>query len=322
MPAISAIAPGKIILFGEHAVVYGQPAIAVPISQVKARTVIMADPKGAPGSVRLVAPDIGLDANLEELPDHNPLAATIRGVLTRLNLSGVPACNIRITSTIPIAAGMGSGAAVTVSLIRALSTFLGGPLPDEQVSKLTFEIEKLHHGTPSGIDNSVITYQKPVYYVKDHPIQTLDVSQPFTIVIADTGIHSPTANTVSDVRQAWGENTERYESLFDQIGLIVQQARRAISNGDFVKLGYLMDKNHEYLQVIGVSSPALDGLVNAAKSAGALGAKLSGGGRGGNMIALATPESAEQVSDTLLKEGAVKTLTSQIASTNYDRITK
>lgn len=315
MPAISATAPGKIILFGEHAVVYGRPAIAVPVSQVKARAIIMADPKGAPGSVRVVAPNIGLDAELGELSHDDPLAAAIQSVLTTLKLGAIPACNIRITSNIPIAAGMGSGAAVTISIIRALSSFLGHTLPDEQVSKLTFEVEKLHHGTPSGIDNSVITYQKPVYFVRDYPIQTLEVPEPFTIIIGDTGIHSPTADTVRDVKLAWQANQARYEGLFDQIEQIVQQAQRAIRNGDFKKLGSLMDKNHECLQMVDVSSLELDDLVSTAKSAGALGAKLSGGGRGGNMIALATPESAKRIQNSLLQAGAVNALISVVDRT-------
>ncbi len=315
MPAISATAPGKIILFGEHAVVYNQPAIAVPISTVIARTIITANPRGKPGVVKVVAPNIGLETYLDELPYDEPLAAAIRSVPTTLKLSTIPACDIRITSTIPIAAGMGSGAAVTISIIRALSTFLGHPLADEQVSKLTYEVEKIHHGTPSGIDNSVIAFNKPVYYIRNQPIQTLEVPQPFTIVIGDTGIHRPTSSTVTDVRKAWQDNPGFYEGVFGRIGQIVQDAQRAITGGEFKKLGLLMDKNHEQLQMIGVSSSELDNLVNISKSAGALGAKLSGGGGGGNMIALVIPESAEQVANALNKEGAVNTIISVINST-------
>ncbi len=192
MPAISATAPGKVILFGEHAVVYGRPAIAVPVTQVKARAVVTAAPRGAPGEVRLLAPDIGLDAILEELGSADPLAAAIREVASTLKVKQFPACTIKITSTIPVAAGMGSGAAVSVALIRALSAFFGHPLPDEKVSALAFEIEKIHHGTPSGIDNTVVTYSMPVYFVKGKPIETLQVRRPFTIVIGDTGVSSPT----------------------------------------------------------------------------------------------------------------------------------
>jgi len=211
MPAISATAPGKIILLGEHAVVYGQPAIAVPVIQVKARAIITAQPDRPRGWVRLQAPDINLEATLEELPAEDPLGQVIRGVFTATNISQPPALTIRISSTIPIAAGMGSGAAVSVAIIRALSEFLGRPLADDRVSNLAYEVEKLHHGTPSGIDNTVITYNKPVHFTRNTAggagqIETFQVGRPFTIVIGDSGVPSPTAVTVGDVRSAWQEN--------------------------------------------------------------------------------------------------------------------
>jgi mevalonate kinase len=108
--------------------------------------------------MHIQAPAIGLDASLNDLPPEHPVAAAVNGVLSTLGATRPPACSLRITSTIPVASGLGSGAAVSVAIIRALSAFLGHPLRDEQVSALAFEVEKLHHGTPSGIDNTVITY--------------------------------------------------------------------------------------------------------------------------------------------------------------------
>ncbi len=89
-----------------------------------------------------------------------------------------PSFTIQLDSTIPIAAGMGSGAAVTVAIIRALSAFLGKPLPNERISEMAYEIEKIHHGTPSGIDNTVVTFQKPVYFQRGEPLQTLTPRSP------------------------------------------------------------------------------------------------------------------------------------------------
>ncbi len=316
MPAFTATAPGKIILFGEHAVVYGRPAIAVPVASVKARAVVSADLRAAPGQVRLQAPDIGLEANLDKLPETHPLAAAARAVLAALGLNRSPACLLRVTSTIPVASGLGSGAAVTVALARAYSAFLGQPLSDEQVSALTFEIEKLHHGTPSGIDNTVITYAMPVYFQRradEAPlIETFNVPQPFQVVIGDTGVHSPTAVSVGDVRKAWLVDTERYECLFDEIGSISQAARKAIEAGQPFDLGPLMDENQVLLRQTGVSSPELDRLVQAAKSGGALGAKLSGGGRGGNMIALVEDRAVSGVVQALQEAGAVRCLVTQV----------
>jgi mevalonate kinase len=316
MPAISATAPGKIILFGEHAVVYGRPAIAVPVQQVRARVVVTAEPRGQPGEVRVLAPDIGLDVRLADLSENQPLAKVIQSVLSALGISFSPACMVRVTSTIPVAAGMGSGAAVSVAALRAFSTFLGHPLPAEQVSDLAYEVEKLYHGTPSGIDNTVITYAIPVVFVRSQPIQLLRVERPFTVVIADTGVRSPTSVVVGDLRRLWQADPQLYESLFDAAGRIALSAQQAIENGRPETLGPLMDENHHLLGEMGVSSLELDRLVQAARSAGALGAKLSGAGRGGNMIALASPATAPSIAQALQSSGAVRTIITQIEARN------
>ena len=312
MPAFSASAPGKAILFGEHAVVYGKPAIAVPIRQVQAKAVITPLPKSPPGIVLIQAPAIGLEAELPDLPGDHPLALAIRLVLTRLNLGGAPACRVRITSTIPLAAGLGSGAAVSVALIRAFSAFLGKPFPLELVSDLAYEVEKRYHGTPSGIDNSVVTYNRPIYFLRGQPIELLQISTPLTLVIGDTGIASPTAKAVGDVRQGWQSEPARYETLFREVEAIVKQARAAIESGNLEVCGGLMNANHDLLRRIGVSGVELDRLVESARMAGALGAKLSGGGRGGNMLALAAADRAQSISQKLLEAGATRTIVSQV----------
>ncbi len=312
MPAFTATAPGKTILFGEHAVVYGRPAIAVPVLQIQARAVVSADPLGQPGAVRVLAPDVGLDAWLDELDHEHPLKRTITNVLNELQVERLPACSLRVSSSIPVAAGLGSGAAVSVATIRALAAFLGHPLKDERVSALAYEVEKLHHGTPSGIDNTVITYAMPVYFVKGQTIEILQPGSHFTIVIGDTGISSPTMGAVRDVRQLWLADPHRYEAIFDSAGEIVRRARVCIENGMLQALGPLMDENHALLEQMSVSSPELDRLVRAARQAGALGAKLSGGGRGGNMIALVHPERGEEVAKALQEAGAVRTWISTV----------
>lgn len=322
MPAISASAPGKIILFGEHAVVYGRPAIAVPVAQVRAKAIVTAEPRAAPGNVRIQAPDIGVEADLGDLPAGDPLGEAVRQVLAATGVARPPALRLRITSTIPVAAGLGSGAAVSVAIIRALSTFLGKPLPDKRVSALAFEVEKLHHGTPSGIDNSVVTYKLPVYFQRvagDEPvIETLQVPAPFTVVIADTGIPSPTAVAVAGVRRGWQSDPVRFERLFDGVAEIVANARRAIEDGRVEALGALMDANHVALQAMGVSSGELDSLAEAARAAGASGAKLSGGGRGGNLIALVAPEDARPVSLALEAAGAKQLILTTVAGHQPD----
>jgi mevalonate kinase len=305
----SASAPGKIILFGEHAVVYGRPALAVPVSQIRATVEVEASSR--PG-VWIEAPDVGLASELAQLASDQPLAAAVRGVFSALGIASFPAIQIRISSSIPVASGLGSGAAVSVALIRALSAHLGQPLSDEQVSALAFEIEKLHHGTPSGIDNTVVTYARPVYFVKGQPPETFKVGAPFTVVIGDTGVAASTKAAVSDVRSLWQTAPGRWEDVFDQVGEIARQARAAIESGDVSALGPLMDANQVLLQRMSVSSPELERLLSAARAAGAQGAKLSGGGRGGNMIALVAKEKAPAVAEALQSAGAKRTIITRV----------
>jgi mevalonate kinase len=312
MPAFSASAPGKIILFGEHAVVYGRPAIAVPVLQVRAKAIVMAEPKSPPGQVRLIAPDINLETNLSNLPEYHPLAVVIRKAAVALQLTHIPACRIHISSTIPIAGGMGSGAAVSVAILRALSASVGHPLADQQISDLVYEVEQIYHGTPSGIDNTVITYAKPVYFVKAKGFEILPVRRPFTLVIADSGIKSPTSLAVGEVRQAWEQDPQQFEQLFDSVGKIAISGRKAIETGKIEAIGPLMNENHALLQKIGVSSPELDALVEVALRAGSLGAKLSGAGRGGSMIALVSADASNSVLTALLNAGAAGTIVTEI----------
>ena len=307
--ACKASAPGKVILFGEHAVVYGHPALAAPVMQVQADVQVSDSTRAG---IWIEAPDIGLHTELNTLASDHPLSAIIHKLLFILSVDPYPALLIRIDSTIPVASGLGSGAAVSVALIRALSTYIGHPFSDEQTNDLAFEIEKLHHGTPSGIDNTVITYARPVYFVKGRSREIFKVGRPFNLVIGDTGIRAPTRESVGDVRKLWEGDKEKWEKVFKTIGEIVNQARIIIGSGKTEKLGELMDQNHALLQEMTVSSPELDKLVLAARNAGALGAKLSGGGRGGNMIALVEPETAESVANSLSEAGARRVIITRV----------
>lgn len=319
MPALSSSAPGKVILFGEHAVVYGQPAIAAPVTQVSAKAIITPDPAAPSGSIHITAPQINLDANLNDLPSEDPVALAVRSTIAELNITRSPAFKLRIASTIPVAGGLGSGAAVSVAIIRAVSAFLGHTLPDDRVSALAFEVEKLHHDIPSGIDNTVVTYNQAVYYIKGKPIEAIRIAKPLNLVIGDTGIPSPTKDTVTDVRRLWESDPEFYNQAFDSIGKLVVAARSAIEQGDTSSLGALMNENHERLQKLDVSSPDLDKLVLAAREVGALGAKLSGGGRGGNMIALAEEGRADQIKMALEAAGAKSVLVSTVQGSAGER---
>lgn len=319
MPAISASAPGKIILVGEHAVVYGQPAIAVPVTQVQAKAIVTANISGDSGSVWVQAPDIGMDSSLSDLPKNSAIPKSINLVFDELGIAQPPAFKLRVTADIPKAAGMGSGASISVAIIRAVSGFLGSALADETVSALAYEVEKMHHGTPSGIDNTVVTYQKPVYFVRGQPIELLSIPNPFNLIIGNTGISSSTAVVVGDVRKAWEADKETYEAIFAAVGSLAAGARRLIETGEPEGLGPLINQNHALLIDMGVSSPELDKLVNAAQNSGALGAKLSGGGRGGNMIALVQKENVVNVAEALMAAGAINTISTLVGNEGVSR---
>lgn len=308
-------APGKIILFGEHAVVHGQPAIAVPLSAVG--VTVTAEP-GAPGSGLAVrAPDLDQTLSYKATPEASPYYnALIYPLQVALSAWHLPEPDLLLTvrSTIPIASGLGSGAALATALIGALGDALERPPSNVALNPLVYEVEKRHHGTPSGIDNTVIVYEQPVYFVRGAPIETLPIGKPFCLLIGDTGRSALTRVAVGDVRKLYDSERERIQGVLDAIGSLVVDARQAIEIGDSIALGTLMVENHRLLEQLTVSSPELDRLVEIALSAGALGAKLSGGGRGGNMIALVQPDSATVISQALRQAGAQRVISTTVGS--------
>lgn len=312
MPVIFAKAPGKIILFGEHSVVYGQPAIAIPVNKVNASARVIPNLEAHSGEVRIQAPDIQLDMLLSNLASDNPLALAVRLGQKAASVDHPPGLTVQISSTIPISAGMGSSAAISIAIIRALSDFLGVPLSPGEISTLAYQVEELQHGTPSGIDNNVIAYQKPVFFTRGEPIEYLAIEHPTHWVIADSGEKTPTRETVSDVRKLHHSDPGTYNEIFNQIGEITRNAREGLIKGEITLLGKLMDQNQHLLEEIGVSNHTLDHLINAARNAGAAGAKLSGSGRGGNIIALSTANETKNIADALLKAGAQRVITTML----------
>jgi mevalonate kinase len=313
MAVITGKAPGKIILFGEHAVVYGHPAIAIPVAKVKAAAHVFPDFESRTGEIHIQAGDIDMDTFLSELDPQHPLAAAVNLTLAELQLEHIPAFQIQISSNIPISAGMGSGAAISAAIIRGISTFLGRPLPDSTVSTLTYEVEKIHHGNPSGIDNNVITYNKPVFYQKKQPLEFLQIEKETHWVIGDTGEKTPTLVTVSDLGKRHAENPQFYDEIFQKIGGIAQGARHSLIEGDIKTLGRLLNENQTLLRQLDLSCASLDRLTQAALNAGAEGAKLSGGGRGGNMIAVASASKMDAVEKALYDAGAVNVISTKLA---------
>ena len=316
----SASAPGKVILFGEHAVVYGEPAIAVPLTDLRARVTVSGTAPGTGSIIDAVdIPDCagrpgGLRCRLEEMASNDPLRAVFAvavGVVGGKD-AGLGDVLVQVSSDIPIGRGLGSGAAVATAIVRALAAFNGRNLTTEQVSKAVFETEKLFHGTPSGIDNTVIAYETPIFFARGQLPIRMKLPKPLRLVIGDAGEAPPTRDVVSFVCRRRQEAPSIYGGLFTSIGRIAREGRRAIEEGDIGLVGRLMNDNHEILQRLGVSSPGLDRLVKAAVAAGALGAKMSGAGWGGNMVALVDCGAEAQVASCLEASGADRVIVAEV----------
>jgi mevalonate kinase len=215
---------------------------------------------------------------------------------------------IHIDSEIPIASGLGSGAAVTAALARGLAEAVGQALDNKTLNRIVYEVEKIHHGTPSGIDNTVVVYEQPVYFVRGEPVAVMTIGRPFDLLVVDSGKRALTRDAVGDVRTLYEADPDRIRPLLARIGEIAVKAHQKITSGAVDALGPLMCENHTLLQRLTVSSPELDRLVDVAMESGALGAKLSGGGRGGNMIVLVTESSRAGVEKALLHAGATRVL--------------
>jgi len=312
MPVFISQAPAKTILFGEHAAVYGFPAIAVPLNSLSLKVSFLAKPDQPQGTWMIRNKDTGMAALLSELPESDPVRKIIQFTVSELNVRQLPAAELLISSTIPVASGLGSSAALAVALIRGVSQFLGFNLPPQRISELAFEMEKIQHGNPSGIDNSVIAFNQAIFFVKNQSIEFLSFKSPLTIVLANTGIHSLTREVVGEVRSKREFEPERIDALLSEIGQIALKAREKLVQMDLKAIGSLMNENHALLQQLGVSCLELDRLVDIARKAGALGAKLCGSGKGGNMVALTTPERAESLQKAFLAAGAVQAVSAEV----------
>ncbi|MFZ4828354.1 MAG: mevalonate kinase [Phototrophicaceae bacterium] len=285
-------APAKIILCGEHAVVYDSPAIAIPVSELKTTAKL----EETNEHFKIILEDT--QETLTEYDEH-PFIYLVKEMY---NSKQLPNVQVRVSSEIPISSGLGSGASVA----SAIALLLGGVLSYDyaNINEFVYQTEKHFHGQPSGIDNTVIVYQKPVYYRRHHPMEFIEAHTTLYFVIADTGIPAPTKQAVALVRSLYEADQLGVSQILSRITALVEQAKTAISNGDLPVLGEILSQNHHQLQLLSLSTPLLDQLVRVALDHGALGAKLSGGGMGGNMIALVRPEEIEPIRKALLNAGA------------------
>ena len=284
---------GKVILLGEHAVVYGRHAIAAPIPlSIKALV------EDCDEGIHLLIPRWGVEYRLASNPNERRSFERPAGVvLDQLGLSR-RSMRIEVFPDVPRSMGLGGSAAMAVAIVRALDKHFRLGLSDEQVNRLAFESEKVAHGSPSGLDNTLACYGKALVFRTGDPplIEPLNIREPIPAVIGMTGLEGLTAKTVGRVREAWQQDKKLYERIFDQIDALTLRGIQAIQDNDLPTLGQLMNICQGMLNALGVSTPELEKVCDIARENGALGAKLTGGGGGGSIIAVCDGDTEPVVS--------------------------
>jgi mevalonate kinase len=303
--AVEASAPGKVILFGEHSVVYRGPAVVLAIDK---RAKVTAE-KRKDNKIFFDALDLGFSGYFDGNKYHAERGEVWRGrrlvafnVAARKTMEylGVDSgLNLTIRSNIPIAVGLGSSAALSVAVVAAVGHLLGNGLDQEKICSLAYEGEKVVHGTPSGVDNNISTYGGILTYEKNVGFKRFEVKGVPSFIIGNTRRRRSTRRLVDVVRMLRNKNQKVVDSIIDTMDLLSKEGLEALLKTDLPKLGDLMNINHGLLSALGVSSPELDSMVHASRRAGAIGAKLTGAGGGGCMIALSDTPRVGRIEDAI-----------------------
>ncbi len=295
---------GKTIVFGEHFVVYGLPALA---SAIGSKTTATVEKK----------PGVGYEM-IDERPEvpgykekkFEEQKVAIKNVMEFMGIDPQKqGLKIVFGGDLVCASGVGASAANCVSLARAINDEFKLGWDDEQINAAAYEGEKGYHGTPSGIDNTASTFGGLVYYIRNleggpNTVETIQLKKPVKLVIASSGLTANTKDVVDDVRKLKEKDPKWFDGVVKEYLEVVTRGRKALESLDLKSVGKLMDKNHALLEKITVSNDILDKMVKIARAAGAYGAKVTGTGRGGNMISLTpTTQVQDAVATALSKAG-------------------
>lgn len=303
-----ASAPGKAILLGEHSVVYRGPAIVLAINL---RAHVWAEER-RDNRIQIEAPNLGvagyfeggryrpLRGGAERWRSLNPIRVVAEKAMRRVGIRG--GFNIRVESEIPPAVGLGSSAAISVATAASVLLLSGEEGSREEICEIAYEGERIVHGTPSGIDNHISTYGGALRYERARGFERFGVEE-LPLIIGDSGRRRSTGALVARVRRIRERYPDIIEAIIEAIARLSEEGYGALRRGDLKRVGELMNMDHGLLSALGVSTPELDRMVNAARTAGALGAKLTGAGGGGCIVALVEEARRRRVSEAVRRAG-------------------
>ena len=306
--AIEASAPGKVILFGEHSVVYRGPAVVLAIDK---RSRVVAD-RRSDDKIFIDSENLGFSGYFlgdvyhpvkgEDWRGKGLAAINVSARKTLESLGVKTGVTLVIRSDIPSAVGLGSSAAICVATVAAVGALVEGGLSMDDICSLAYEGEKIVHGTPSGVDNNISTFGGIIKYEKGAGFDRLNLHESPPFMIGNTRRRRSTKRMVENVAALRQRNTVIVDRIIDALGDVSRGGLSCLLKGDLHGMGELMNMGHGLLSSLGVSTPQLDLLVYAARYGGALGAKLTGAGGGGCMIALAEQSCIKDVEDAILHE--------------------
>ncbi len=305
---------GKTILFGEHFVVYGLPGIASGLGNATIANVEKTE-------------KFEFEDNRPEIPGYKEkkrqeIQNQLDSLLEQFKIGkGQDSIKITLEGNLECSSGVGASAALAVSIARALSQMLGRDLSDEEINKIAYIAEEAGtgKGSVSGIDNTCSTFGGFIRFEKNmqgrpNKIERLSIGRPVEIVLASTGITQETKKVVADVRGKKEASPQEFEKIFKEYRETCQKAFESIKTGDWKTVGEQMDKNQELLRQIDVSCPEIEEIVKTAKEAGALGAKLTGTGRGGYVLLLTPSKELQEKVAKKVEELGYKTLKTEIGA--------